>query len=114
MTRWENILRAYRAGALTLKGAEVEIAAEITPENVDQVMAQLPPEIIGELSRWAGGDPGLVIANNLSSDGAKRLRAKLDQAQPVLRAWFERHANLQQSQPVPALNPQSEIHNEPA
>ena len=88
MNRFENILKAYRAGALNQMSAEFEVACEITPENIATIMAQLPPELIEGLSRWKFEEPYLIVGSNLSPATEKTCREKLDVARPAMRDWF--------------------------
>ena len=90
MTRLDNVLKAYKAGVLPIKWAELEFALTITPENVDAVMAQLPPEIVEGLGRWELDQPGIVIGSNLTAAGKERMETQLAAAIPALRGWFER------------------------
>lgn len=91
MSRFENILKASRAGALNQMSAEFEVACEITPESIATIMAQLPPELLEGLSRWKFEEPYLIVGSNMSPATEKTCREKLDGARPALRDWFARN-----------------------
>jgi hypothetical protein len=91
MSRLEQVLKAYRAGMVPRHWAELEFAVLIAPENIDNVMSQLPAEIVEGLSQWNLEDPGLILGSGMAEAERQRLSSQLLVALPALRTWFAKH-----------------------
>ena len=109
MTHWEKILKAYRAGALPACSAELALACQITPENVDTIMSQLPRELLEPLSRWDSDGPAVVAGSNLSAAEEQAMQTQLSVALPALREWFQRNPKVSASSTAPALPTQEHV-----
>jgi hypothetical protein len=98
MTTVEKILGHLRDGRVTRREALVALASFLTPENVGEVMAAVPPDVAADLERWAAGVPvqgAVVIGANLSSEEGQRIAERLQVAGCAVRAWVAgrpRHA----------------------
>ena len=103
MSHLETVLKAYRAGMFPRQWAELEFAVLITPENVGNVMSQLPSEIVEGLSQWNLEEPGLILGGAMTEAERQRLSSQLLVALPALRTWFAGHSGPMSPDPGTAM-----------
>ena len=76
MTTIDTILEHFRNGRVTRRESVAALARLITPDNVADVLAALPEDVVADVERWACTVPtegGVVIGANLSGDEARRI-----------------------------------------
>src|SRR5262249_6275947 len=105
MTRFETLLIVHSKGILSPHWMELEFAETITPENVDELMPRLPPDVREGLRRWDLSEPGMVIGAEMSEAERQRIEAQLAIAVPAIRDWFARHDTLANGGDAMATSP---------
>jgi hypothetical protein len=90
MTSVETILGHMQSGRVTRREALVALASLLTPQNVGEVMATVPPDVAADLERWAASVPahgGVVVGANVSREEASRIAERLRVAGCAVREW---------------------------